>query len=469
LPAEARFRFLVLGKCVASKRERRLSSAAVLAERIEAILSPARSATNATVVSSRNPAVYGEEVTFTATATAQAPAVGTPTGTVTFRDGSNDLGNVALSGGTARLKTASLGPGSHDITVRYGGERGFLESTSATLTQFVNPAHSPLEQDMQEALEDLAGPTELPPPITNSVGMKLVLIPPGTFLMGSPEKEKDRSRDEGPPREVEITQPFYLGIYPVTQRQYEQVMGANPSHFWEVPGQDTSRFPVERVSWEEAVEFCKKLSDLPEEKRCGRVYRLPTEAEWEYSCRGGARSSTPFHHGSSLSSTQANFDGRYPYGGGAEGPYLGRTTPVGSYKPNAWGLFDLHGNVWEWCSDWFDAGYYKQSPRQDPPGPPEGSHRVRRGGCWRRYGRYCRSACRGRSGPAIRYSRLGFRVALVLSRPVTGEVAKEATELNQDAEAQQGPEHEKAEERAAEGGARDLFGNLLPPTQRELF
>jgi uncharacterized protein (TIGR02996 family) len=269
------------------------------------------------------------------------------------------------------------------------------------------------EQRVQELLA--LGVRPCVPVLVNSVGMELALIPRGSFLLGSPRGEKDRSPEEGPRHEVEITRPFYLGVYPVTQRQYEQVMGTNPSHFRVVPGQDTSRFPVENVSWKKAVAFCKKLSDLPEEKRCGRVYRLPTEAEWEYSCRGGARSSSPFHYGASLSSTQANFDGRYPYRGGAEGPYLGRTTPVGSYKPNAWGLFDMHGNVWEWCSDWFDADYYKQSPRRDPPGPSEGSYRVIRGGYWAVSGRDCRSAVRCRGEPAIRGFNLGFRVALVLS------------------------------------------------------
>src|SRR5262249_11502444 len=149
--------------------------------------------------------------------------------------------------------------------------------------------------------------------------------------------------------------PYYLGAFEVTQEQYQAVMGKAPSHFSrQGPGKlyvqmiaddDLKRFPVENVTWEEAVTFCRKLSALPEEKRLGRAYRLPTEAEWEHACRAGASASLPFHFGSQVSSTEANFFGGEPYGGAAKGPYLSRTAPVGSYKPNAWGLYDMHGNV----------------------------------------------------------------------------------------------------------------------------
>jgi uncharacterized protein (TIGR02996 family) len=262
------------------------------------------------------------------------------------------------------------------------------------------------------------------PRLTNSIGMALLLLPPGSFLMGSPPEEERRLRDEGPQHMVTITRPFYLGIYPVTQEEYQRVMGNNPSWFSptgrfsdRVEGQDTRRFPVESVSWDDAVEFCRKLSELPAEKRAGRLYRLPTEAEWEYACRGGTCDGKPFYvecPTSSLSSTQANFDGNFPYGGAAKGPHLGRITAVGSYKPNAFGLYDMHGNVWEWCSDWYDEHYYSQSPPQDPQGPQRGQGRVPRGGSWVSIGGECRAAVRGGDGPGDHGSD-GIRVVLLAS------------------------------------------------------
>lgn len=186
--------------------------------------------------------------------------------------------------------------------------------------------------------------------ITNSIGMKLKLIPSGEFLMGSPESEEARDSDEGPQHRVRITKPFYLGVYEVTQGEYERVTGDNPSCFSKVgtgkakvAGQDTSRFPVEEVSWEDAVEFCRKLSDLPSERSARRVYRLPTEAEWEYACRAGT--TTPLHFGTQLNGREANCDGNYPYGTDTKGTYLKRTTTVGSYKANAFGLYDMHGKL----------------------------------------------------------------------------------------------------------------------------
>ena len=185
--------------------------------------------------------------------------------------------------------------------------------------------------------------------ITNSIGMKLVLIPAGKFMMGSPKDEQNRRNNEEQ-HEVEITQPFYMGMYTVTQAEYQQVMGKNPSWFSvtgigkdKVQGMDTSRFPVEMVSWENAVEFCRKLSGLSEEKEEGRKYRLPTEAEWEYSCRAGT--TTRFYSGDSDESLAgvANFDGSK----------VGMPTPVGRFNPNAFGLYDMHGNVSQWCADWY--------------------------------------------------------------------------------------------------------------------
>lgn len=252
---------------------------------------------------------------------------------------------------------------------------------------------------------------------TNSIGMKLVRILAGTFKMGSPKDEEKRGSDEDR-HEVEITKEFWLGVYEVTQGEYQRVMGKNPSYFsadgggkGRVKGLDTSRFPVECVTWQDAQAFCDKLSALAEERKMGRKYRLPSEAEWEYACRGGASSYQIFHFGNSLSSTQANFDGNYPYGGADKGAYLERTCKVGSYKPNAFGLYDMYGNVWEWCSDWYGVDYYGKSPRRDPLGPSEGSSRVLRGGSWYNFGRFCRSAYRNRNTPGYRILNCGFRVA----------------------------------------------------------
>jgi formylglycine-generating enzyme required for sulfatase activity len=166
---------------------------------------------------------------------------------------------------------------------------------------------------------------------------------------------------------------------------------------------DTSLFPVE-ASWDQAVSFCKKLSELSEEKKAGRVYRLPTEAEWEYACRAGTTTETAF--GDTLSSLQANFNGNAPFGDAPKGPHLKRTTRVGSYKPNAWGLHDMHGNVWEWCSDWLDDDYYARSPVEDPKGPETGKQHVVRGGAYFYTGEHCRSATRSHPVRAG----IGFRV-----------------------------------------------------------
>ncbi|HWG44661.1 MAG TPA: formylglycine-generating enzyme family protein, partial [Gemmataceae bacterium] len=257
----------------------------------------------------------------------------------------------------------------------------------------------------------------LPKQLTNIIGMKFVLIPAGTFIMGSPAEETGRTPDEGPQHEVTITRPFYISVYPVTQMQYQLIMRTNSSHFSRsgrgkdmVKDMEPRNFPVERVTWGNAVVFCRRMSERPEEAKDGRVYRLPTEAEWEYACR--ADSSLPFHLGVSLSSTLANFDGNYPYGGAPRGPYLRRPSVVGSYPANPFGLFDLHGNVWEWCHDWYGEHYYQESPAENPQGPASGDRRVVRGGCWSSPGSNCRTAYRGKLEPGDHLYRVGFRVVL---------------------------------------------------------
>jgi formylglycine-generating enzyme required for sulfatase activity len=177
--------------------------------------------------------------------------------------------------------------------------------------------------------------------------------------------------------------------------------------------EDTEDYPVENVSWEEAREFCEKLTARDAKKPAGWRYRLPREAEWEYACRGGASSYQVFHLGNSLSSTQANFDGNFPYGGSDKGIYLMRTCRSGSYRPNGFGLYDMHGNVWEWCHDWREPDYYGKSPLKDPQGPDDGALRVIRGGGTSGGGQDCWSVYRRGYPAGGRSYELGFRVALV--------------------------------------------------------
>jgi len=235
--------------------------------------------------------------------------------------------------------------------------------------------------------------------ITNSIGMTLVEIPAGEFTMGSPDWDSDAGSNEKPEHRVRITKAFYLGVYEVTQEEYGRVMGANPSLLKE-SGPDA---PVEQVSWPDAQEFCRKLAELAEEREAGRRYRLPTEAEWEYACRAGSAEKYCFGDDQSRLGEYAkcfiNQDGK--------------TDQVGQKKPNAWGLYDMHGNVQEWCADWCDGGYYANSPMDDPAGPATGSRRVSRGGSWRYFAGSCRSAWRFGLTPGFRSDSQGFRVALV--------------------------------------------------------
>jgi formylglycine-generating enzyme required for sulfatase activity len=230
--------------------------------------------------------------------------------------------------------------------------------------------------------------------------MKLVLIPKGTFMMGSPESEEGRQKDETQ-HEVTISKDYYLGVYEVTQAQYEKVMGKNPSYFQgAIVGNEKANLPVENVAWDDAVEFCKKLSELPVEKKAGRVYRLPTEAEWEYACRAGGKTAYSFDDEPGLLYEYGWFDRNSSK----------RTHTVGLRESNAWGVYDMHGNVWEWCSDWH--GDYPEGAITDPAGPKNGSNRVFRGGCWYYGAAFCRSALRSGSDPSYSNDRNGFRVAL---------------------------------------------------------
>ncbi len=295
----------------------------------------------------------------------------------------------------------------------------------ADLVRLTQQLRGDLPEPQREELETRArsllerGVRPCVPALANSVGMRLVLVRPGTFWMGSPVEEEDRYGDEGPRHLVTITRPFYLGAFQVTQAEFEKVMGRQPSYFHArgngfeaVRGLDTGQFPVDSVSWEDTDQFCRRLSQLPEEQKAGRVYRLPTEAEWEYACRGGTAWRAPFHCGYAFSSRQGNFDGTKPYGRTRRGPNLKRPCTVGSYAPNAWGLFDVHGNVWEWCADWFSTRYYEASPERDPQGPGDGDMRVLRGGSFYYVGSSCRAAIRFGRGPEARSNLDGFRVAM---------------------------------------------------------
>jgi formylglycine-generating enzyme required for sulfatase activity len=243
---------------------------------------------------------------------------------------------------------------------------------------------------------------------TNSVGMKLVPIRRGKFMMGS--NDKGAPGNEKPRHEVELTRDFFMGAYEVTQKQWKTVMGNNPCYFCKtggggnrVQGMDTDDFPVESVSWNAVQKFLDKLEALPAERGAGRKYRLPTEAEWEYCCRAGTR--TRYWTGDDLAARAENFNS-----------VLNRPCKVGSYKPNAWGLYDMHGNVLEWCSDWFDEKAYGEKDRKDPRGPKVGNTRALRGGSWLLDGPNCRSAARRGYSPDTRSAgTFGFRVVCVAS------------------------------------------------------
>jgi formylglycine-generating enzyme required for sulfatase activity len=252
----------------------------------------------------------------------------------------------------------------------------------------------PLEQDAlfvrhitalaapQERTQTLA-PRLTTPRLTNSIGMEFVLIAAGTFLMGSDDGENL----EQPVHQVTISQPFYLGRYAVTQEQWVMVIGANRSDFTG----DRNR-PVEYVSWEDVQDFIQRLNA----KERGAIYRLPTEAEWEYACRAGSK--TAYSFGDDTRQLR-----EYAWYGENSG-----THPVGRKWPNAWGLYDMHGNVWEWVQDWY--GKYAPESVTDPQGPTSGSYRVIRGGSWGAGAGYCRSAYRGHGAPGTRAADLGFRL-----------------------------------------------------------
>jgi len=231
--------------------------------------------------------------------------------------------------------------------------------------------------------------------------------------MGSADDDAGSDDDERPRHRVRITRSFYLGAYEVTQAEYETIMGTNPSWFSAsgpgrktVEGQDTSLWPVDMASWNDAIEFCRVISQTPAEKTAGRAYRLPTEAEWEYACRAGA--TTRFNLGDTLrpGEARAQLEGPPP-----AAKHLGHPLAVGSFRPNAFGLYDMHGNVWEWCADRYAHDDYRFALADDPRGPAAGTGRVVRGGDWHCEALHCRSANRDFTRATRRNLGTGFRVA----------------------------------------------------------
>ena len=244
--------------------------------------------------------------------------------------------------------------------------------------------------------------------------LRMMQIPAGAFLMGSPDSEEGRM-DRGSPQHQVFVSSFFMAKYPVTQAQWQIVskmpqvklkLKPNPSKF------EGDTRPVEQVSWHDAIEFCARLT-----KHTKRQYRLPTEAEWEYACRAGT--TTPFHFGETISPELANYTASSTYGDGVTGENRKETTSVDHFKiANAWGLCDMHGNVWEWCQDhWHDN--YKGAPEDGSAWLIDNSDawRINRGGSWIYDPRHCRSACRLYSDPDVRYDILGFRVSC--SAPAT--------------------------------------------------
>ena len=288
------------------------------------------------------------------------------------------------------MSSASSAKKKSDTDKTYEVDADNSDNTKPTTTAAVAPFDAAKAKEHQEAWAKYLG---VKVETENSIGMKLRVIPPGTFTMGSDDGYL-RSR---PLHQVTLTKPFMLGTHEFTQAQYQKMMGTNQSNL------KRRNNPVEMVNYDDASEFCRRLSELRAEKSAGRVYRLPTEAEWEFACRAG----TTTKHSFGIDESKI---GDYAWVSGNSNK---STHPVGGKQPNAWGLYDMHGNVLEWCSDWY--GDYSDRAVTDPTGAGTGSRRVGRGGSWALAPELCRSAYRHRGLPSSRnnfYGSFGFRVCL---------------------------------------------------------
>jgi formylglycine-generating enzyme required for sulfatase activity len=292
-----------------------------------------------------------------------------------------------------------------EVLAALANQKTIVIPTSQTQT-FQNP--------LKQIFQFISPPTNPPKPPTNinvninaqssftedlgnGVKLEMIAIPGGTFWMGSPANEAERGDNESPQHQVTVPS-FFMGKYPLTQAQYQAIMGKNPAYF------KGNNRPVENVSWDDAVRFCQKLS-----QRTGKNYRLPSEAEWEYACRAGTK--TPFSFGDNITTDLVNYDGTYPYKSAPKGKYREQTTDVGTFPPNAFGLYDMHGNVWEWCEDDWHENYIDAPTDGSAWNSQSGSNtKLLRGGSWYYVAGDCRSANRFRDLRDSRYSFCGFRV-----------------------------------------------------------
>ena len=342
----------------------------------------------------------------------------------TVNSNSNDDSPTLSADGLMLLFSSNRpdGQGGTDLWMaqikRPGGTAAAAPSTSSPPLAIAPFTPEEAKQHQQAWADHLGIPVEF----ENSIGMEMVLIPPGEFMMGSSNEEVDhllkeakatnmndlcfkRIPSESPRHRVRITHPFYLGVHEVTQTEFQRVMGNNPSYFsaageGKLTEVDTSQFPVEQLLWNEAQGFCRRFSESQKESSAGRRYRLPTEAEWEYACRAGMTGLNSFVENESALKEYAWFSGNSE----------GQCHPVGQKRPNPWGLFDMLGNVWEWCGDYFGEAFYAASPVDDPTGPSIGEDRILRGGSWTPNPKSPRSSFRLSFPPSHRYYNIGLRV-----------------------------------------------------------